>query len=167
MKKLLLILGFALYNFISAHAVNLVWPASVTSTTTGYKIYFGPKSHVYNQVVDFSSAMTGFVPTPSGVPYYFSVTAYNANGTESDFSQELIYNPHDALIESCDVIKGGTWKILRHEVLDMTFKYRLVLAKDQLLRVQVSDDDGISWGDKFSIPVSFTPEHQFFRMTIL
>lgn len=165
MKKLLL-LGGLLCLFTRAHAVNLEWDAN-TATVAGYRIYFGPDTQVYTDAVDFAHSLTGFIPTPSGKPYHFAVVAYNAAGLESDFSDDLLYEPHDVLIESCDVL-DGTWHILRHDVLDFACCiYRLRLGKDQTVRVQVSDDDGVSWGDKITVPVSFVPEHQFFRMTVL
>ena len=55
----------------------------------GAKIYYGTESRVYTEVVDAGNTntltVTGLV---EGVTYYFTATAYNTAGLESDFCNE-------------------------------------------------------------------------------
>jgi hypothetical protein len=78
-------------------AINLVWDAPTTNTDgtlvtdlAGYKIYYGPSSTYYTSVI----VIFGNTPSyslnnlPAGT-YYITVTAYNASGNESGFSNEI------------------------------------------------------------------------------
>jgi hypothetical protein len=60
--------------------------------TSGYRVHVGTESRVYYQVYDVGRA-TLFVfqdPVP-GTRYYFAVTAYDVDGRESTFSNEVSY----------------------------------------------------------------------------
>jgi len=62
-------------------------------TVAGYKIYYGSSSDSYTGVVDLNSYATttdasGLFTGVSGT-YFFAVTAYDADGIESDFSNEV------------------------------------------------------------------------------
>lgn len=80
-------------------AVGSAWGAGVTFGWTantdpvaGYKIHYGPASRTYNQVFDARNVTTGTVSNLlAGTRYFFALTAYNSQGLESDYSNELTY----------------------------------------------------------------------------
>ena len=80
-------------------AVGSAWGAGVTFGWTpnadpvaGYKIHYGPASRTYNQVIDARNVTTGTVSNLiAGTRYFFALTAYNSQGLESDYSNELTY----------------------------------------------------------------------------
>lgn len=79
----------------SVHAsqnVALAWNPSGDAATAGYKIYIGETSHNYTQMVDVGNATSATVTVPTaGTKYYFSATAYDGTGYESDFSDEASF----------------------------------------------------------------------------
>ena len=72
--------------------VTLEWNASPDSSVAGYFIYYGVESRSYTNKTDVGNTtmatLFGFVP---GVTYYFTTTAYNILGLESDYSNEVSY----------------------------------------------------------------------------
>lgn len=95
-----IILG-ALLN-ISAHAVRmpptttynltLAWYPSPSPQVVSCKLYHGTASGEYSEVVEVgnvtSVTVSNLLP---GVTYYFAITAVDATGQESDFSNEASY----------------------------------------------------------------------------
>jgi hypothetical protein len=71
----------------------LSWDASPSESVAGYRVYFGTAPGHYLQSrgegVDAGAAVAwalhGLLP---GTTYYFAVTAYGADGSESAFSNE-------------------------------------------------------------------------------
>lgn len=74
------------YNLI------LAWYPSTSPEITSYHLYYGTNSGTYPSsiVVDNVTTVTVF-GLLSGVTYYFATTAVNADGQESDFSNEVSY----------------------------------------------------------------------------
>lgn len=80
-------------------SVTLAWNPSPDQTVTGYRLYYGVEPEQYtNSIVvvgnNTSCTVTGLV---FGVTYYFATTAYDSNGMESEFSNEVSYTvpiPH-------------------------------------------------------------------------
>jgi len=74
---------------LPAAAVVIGWDRSPEAT--GYRLYYGVASHIYESNADAgpftSNAVVNLEP---GRRYFFSVTAYNAAG-ESGFSDEITY----------------------------------------------------------------------------
>ncbi|MDH4082297.1 MAG: fibronectin type III domain-containing protein [Nitrospira sp.] len=76
---------------VSNTTATLSWNASAGLDVAGYKIYQATSSGVYGAPIaaipmDVTSyAVTGL---ESGATYFFVVTAYNSDGTESPFSNE-------------------------------------------------------------------------------
>ena len=74
---------------------TLSWVASSDSSVTGYRIYYGNASRTYNQPMG-SGVNAGKVTTftvsnlQRGPVYYFSVTAVDASGNESAYSNEVM-----------------------------------------------------------------------------
>jgi fibronectin type 3 domain-containing protein len=76
----------------AAASVTLAWDPNEEPDVTGYKIYYGKTSGTYESVIDAGNQTTYTIPGfLEGVDYYFTVTAYNAYGLESDFSDEVTY----------------------------------------------------------------------------
>lgn len=71
-------------------SVAVAWDQNPESTVTGYKVYWGRTSRIYEQVLNAGTNPQAVLPnlTP-GQPYYCAVTAYNAEGQESAFSAEI------------------------------------------------------------------------------
>ena len=63
------------------------------AATAGYKIYYGTESNTYEASIDAGNATQYLIADlKPGTIYYFAAKAYDANGTESDFSEELSVN---------------------------------------------------------------------------
>lgn len=114
MKKLsILLLAFgALMITLAADnpSIRLIWDPSPSEPLAGYRLYKGPSSRNYtnSESLPFGRLMTNYPPVTnySQVPPYpriehidtnatiwFSLTAYDTNGLESDFSNEVSVNP--------------------------------------------------------------------------
>jgi hypothetical protein len=75
-----------------AASVTLAWDPNTELDLAGYKLYYGTASGAYEFAIDVGNQTTysisGF---REGGDYYFAVTAYNAYGLESGFSDEVGY----------------------------------------------------------------------------
>jgi hypothetical protein len=76
-------------------SVTLAWDGSPGSDgIAGYRIHYGTSSRNYSGRISVENATLGSVSgLQIGVTYYFAVTAYDVNGYESDFSEEVTYTP--------------------------------------------------------------------------
>lgn len=89
MKNALLFL-FLLFSVFSVRAnrVTLAWDPS--DDATGYRLYWGTASRNYTQNVDVGNVTSYTVPLlVNTITYYFAVTAYDADGLESNYSDEV------------------------------------------------------------------------------
>src|SRR5437867_4474089 len=76
----------------SAASVTLVWNASPGTNIAGYNVYYGVASRTYTNKVNVGNATNATVSgLIEGTTYYFAVTAYDSNGLESDYSNEMSY----------------------------------------------------------------------------
>lgn len=94
-----LIVAMLLPFTVQAGPVKLVWDPNGEADLAGYKMYAGTASGVYGAPTTLAGTpsaptytATGLKP---GVKYYFAVTAYNAAGVESGFSNEVNYTVGD------------------------------------------------------------------------
>jgi hypothetical protein len=89
---LICILSFSLFSLNRARggSLHLIWNASLDPSAVGYTLYHGLNSGAYIWSMNVGSNLTGTVTglTP-GLTYYFAVTAYNSNGLQSLFSNQL------------------------------------------------------------------------------
>ena len=88
-------LGFILSPHAAyAAKITLAWDPSPDADVTGYKIYYGTESRNYTFTPINAGNVTQY-PIPIPFPYrknkiyYFAVTAYTDDGTESPFSSEV------------------------------------------------------------------------------
>ena len=77
---------------LSDHAATLGWNPSPSATATGYLVYYGTQSGIYDQVISVSSATQVDVHgLADGVTYYFAVAATNSSGQQSALTPEILY----------------------------------------------------------------------------
>ena len=98
--------GFLILAALSATAqagsVTLAWNPSASPTVAGYRVYYGDASGDYSANMDAGANLAAVIGglTP-GQTYYFAALAYEANGDESVFSNEVT----NTLPESPDIIQ--------------------------------------------------------------
>jgi fibronectin type 3 domain-containing protein len=78
---------------VDATSATLTWDAISDARVAGYRVYYGTGSRNYAQAKGAgvnAGGCTTYVVTglDRGRTYYFAVTAYDASGNESDFSNE-------------------------------------------------------------------------------
>lgn len=80
-------------------SVALAWDPSPDAAVTGYKIYYGESSRTYtHQVAVGNVTNTTITGLTAGQGYYFTATAYDDTGLESDYCNEVYYQaPIDAI----------------------------------------------------------------------
>src|SRR5688572_25863912 len=70
-----------------AEQVKLAWDENTESGIAGYRVYYGVGPSAFPNTVDVGLSTTGTVKDlQPGTTYYFAVTAYNADGLESNLS---------------------------------------------------------------------------------
>ncbi len=83
---------FSQFSVRADQSVTLTWNPSSATNIAGYKIYYGPASHNYTNVVvvgnTTSATISGLV---AGTTYFFSATTFDGAGDESAFSNEASY----------------------------------------------------------------------------
>ncbi len=89
-----LISVFCLLYSGAAHAasVTLAWDQSQETDVAGYRVYYGTTSGHYTTMISVGNNTSGTITNlEPGRTYYFTATAYDYNGNESAFSQEIPY----------------------------------------------------------------------------
>jgi predicted phage tail protein len=77
--------------------VSLAWDASVSEGVTGYKVYVGTATRIYGAPITIGNQTAYMVGGLLPGTYYFAVTAINAAGDESDFSNEVNTTIHSGI----------------------------------------------------------------------
>jgi len=76
----------------NSEKITLIWDANTEPDLEGYKLYYGYASREYSYSIDVGNLTSYTVADlEAGETYYFTVTAYNASGYESDYSDEVNY----------------------------------------------------------------------------
>lgn len=72
--------------------LSLAWDANSEPDLAGYKIYYGIASGDYSHSIDVGN-ITEYtvVDLDDGGTYYLAATAYDRDGNESDYSEELVH----------------------------------------------------------------------------
>jgi hypothetical protein len=97
-KKFQAVLVIVLVGFFvctaakAVSSVSLQWSPNTDPSVVGYNVYYGPRSRSYTNFIsagDFTNTVVqGLI---EGKTYYFAVTAYDAFGDESDYSDETVF----------------------------------------------------------------------------
>ncbi len=75
------------------HAATLGWNPSPSATATGYLVYYGTQSGIYDQVISVASDTRVDVHgLADGVTYYFAVAATDSSGKSSALTPEISYS---------------------------------------------------------------------------
>ena len=74
---------------VFAGDVSLAWNPSASEDVVGYKIYTGNSSGNYNDTITIGNQTSYTVTDLSDGTYFFAVTAFDAAGNESGFSNEV------------------------------------------------------------------------------
>lgn len=90
LKMVFMIVCMLIAQSVMAANVKLKWDASVSPNITGYKVYVGTATRTYNQPIVIGNVTTYTVKDLADGTYYFSVTAFDAQGNESAFSNEVV-----------------------------------------------------------------------------
>jgi hypothetical protein len=87
-----LMLLFLTSNALSAVQVTLTWDPNSEPDLAGYKIYYGTADRAYQWNIDVGN-VTSYTVTglQSNILYYFAATAYNTQGLESGFSNQVLW----------------------------------------------------------------------------
>jgi hypothetical protein len=73
--------------------LTLAWDINGDSLTKGYKVYYGTKSGTYDTAVDVGNQTQYEADNLKPATIYFlAATAYDADGNESSFSEEIAAN---------------------------------------------------------------------------
>ena len=87
-----MILIFAIASGMAWGAqITLAWDPNSEADLVGYKLYIGYYPRNYTQIVTLGRVTQYTITVTDGIPYYFSLTACNAKGYESGFSNIVRY----------------------------------------------------------------------------
>lgn len=76
----------------AANAATIVWDASPDSSVVGYVVHIGSASGVYGTEVNVGNATSFTLPAfPAGSTKYLAVTSYDASGSRSSYSNEIVF----------------------------------------------------------------------------
>jgi hypothetical protein len=94
---LMLVFLFLSVGSVFAGTTTLTWNAPTSnmdgtplSDLSGYKIYYGTASGVYGSPLDVGNQTSYTFNSLGTGTYYFAVSAYNASGSESNLSNEIV-----------------------------------------------------------------------------
>jgi hypothetical protein len=77
-------------SFSTAGQATLSWDPNIDPEVAGYNVYWGIESGQYSESVDVGNQTNYTIYTlAEGQTYYFSVTAYDNIGFESDYANEV------------------------------------------------------------------------------
>ena len=85
--------------FAYSAQVIVTWHPNKESDIAGYRLHFGSERGKYTSTVDVGNQTSWVLSNiGSGRRYYFAATAYDVDGNESDYSQEVVHTvgSHDA-----------------------------------------------------------------------
>jgi hypothetical protein len=81
-------------NITNTYSVTLSWQPSPSLAIAGYRLYSGVVSGLYLSSVEVGNLTTNtVVGLVRGTTYFFAITAYDTNGLESAFSNEIALTP--------------------------------------------------------------------------
>jgi fibronectin type 3 domain-containing protein len=85
-------LGGVFSRSFASQSVELTWNPSPNANIVAYNVYFGTESRSYPDCITFDDVSDVIIPDlAGGQTYYFAVSAIDANGIESELSNEASY----------------------------------------------------------------------------
>jgi hypothetical protein len=96
---------------VAAHAdqATLAWKASSSSGITGYMLYYGTRSHDYSSSIDVGNKTDGTITgLQDGVTYYAAVTAYDEQGAQSGYSDEINFSLQSGAVTATSSDTSGS-----------------------------------------------------------
>ncbi len=94
-----LFLAVLLWPAAWAGQVTLTWDPNPEQDLAGYRVYYGSTPGAYTNFVEVGAVNLGTVPDlMEGDVYFFAVTAYNLEGLESDYSNEVALTVSSVLL---------------------------------------------------------------------
>ena len=106
-KKILLIMLLCIFLGSNVWAANadFSWTPNSETNLAGYKIYYSTIGGQYVQFIDVgnpgvinNTVQATVNGLADGTTYYFVATAYDTDGFESDYSQEVVWTSPEAPI---------------------------------------------------------------------
>ncbi len=73
--------------------VIIAWDTGTAESVAGYKVYSGNSSRAYTAIADAGNSNSYTLAEAPAATTYYAVTSYAATGEESDYSDEVIYDP--------------------------------------------------------------------------
>ena len=105
MKLFWTILMLAWVATAGAQQLTLAWDASAPTNVVGYRLYYGANTRSYQFVTNTGLMLTQAVALPHRGRWFFAATAFDTNGLESDFSNEVSWESKP----TPPVMGGETW----------------------------------------------------------
>ena len=105
MKQVLTILILLNATLVHAQKVRLAWDASPSPGVVGYRIHFGTNAGNYSFVTNVGLVRTQTVVLPHTGRWFFAATAVDANGMESQFSNQVQWEAKPV----APVVQSETW----------------------------------------------------------
>jgi hypothetical protein len=85
---ILVVIMVQISQYAYATGIRISWQPS-EGDVAGYKVYYGTASRDYDNVIDVGNVDTVDIGDLASAGYFFALTAYNASGEESDYSEEI------------------------------------------------------------------------------
>jgi hypothetical protein len=118
--RLTLALGLLLACGASAKAadISIQWDANAETDLAGYKVYYGTASGVYGTAIVLGKVTTHTLTNLPAGTYYIAVTAFNASGLESGYSNEVSTTlAGSPTTTKCDANSDGSVNVLDLQIM--------------------------------------------------
>jgi hypothetical protein len=103
-----LLTGTVPLTVLASHAVALAWDASSDASVTGYVLHYGTESGVYTNHIHVGNATSFSLTLPAdGATYYIAATSADADGNESDYSNETAITTPAVVSSPVDILTGA------------------------------------------------------------
>ncbi len=146
--------------------ITLAWDPSPSTNVTGYNVYYGTAPRTYSTAVNAGFSTTQVITNLTrGATYYFSATALDQNGLESEYSSELAYtvpiivNPRLTLTRNTT----GAFSITATGI--QNYQYAVLASEDMIswrnvATVTANSTGQIQWSD----PTSGSYKRRYYRL---
>lgn len=132
--KSLLLLPFLAINLFAGE-VWLAWDHPTPSQVAGYKVYTGLSSRTYYESKNVGNSLEyKYLGLPDGKVYYFAATAYDSDGNESDYSNEV-----STKVITCDLNNDSNIN-----VIDLQLMINLVQTNQVTQSFDINKDDKLN-----------------------